>query len=161
MSNIAELLSTWVKYEKIRDKTIVICSKCLKDSEEWREITKLGDIVLLACPEQEKDTYFGKIATIIRCSKPRRIIVITREGSPHCYLLHAAINQALFITNEKILIEHYVVYNRQILKISIEAVQVSRYLHIVEKLIRNNPHIVDELRRVSLEASKLSNKSNL
>ncbi|NPB00406.1 MAG: hypothetical protein GXO10_03430 [Crenarchaeota archaeon] len=95
----------------------------------------MGDIILKACPEKERDTYFGKIATIIKCSRPRKIIVITRDGSPHCRIIHNAVLQAIFLTSSNVEYENYVVINEDLVKISKETIIVSRYLSIIEKIL--------------------------
>lgn len=150
-----QLLSTWVKDPDLYEKHVVICSECLTNNEDiFNKILKIGDIVLTVCPEKEKDTYFGKIATIIKCSKPRKIIVVTRDGSPHCRIIHNSILQAIFLTNSNIEYENYVVINNDIVKISREAITVSRYLSIIEKIL-TKVDLRSILERLSIEYSSL------
>ncbi|MEM1612101.1 MAG: hypothetical protein QXH02_01960 [Desulfurococcaceae archaeon] len=73
---------------------------------------------------------------MIRSMKPRKLMVVTIDGSPHCFTLHASVNEAEYILGEKIERERYVVLNgREIKKISPNAIRVARYLSIVNTMI--------------------------
>ena len=155
-SSEAWVWSTWVKTPKLRGSDILIASACLKivNSEILEKLGK-GKIVLFACPERESPALYGKIASIIRSSKPRSVTVVTVDGSPHCFQLHAAVNEAEYILGERIERKHYVVVDGKELKeISPDAVRVARYLHIVDELIKRNPWVFEELKKHSLEYLK-------
>ncbi|MCS7099335.1 MAG: hypothetical protein NZ925_03220, partial [Sulfolobales archaeon] len=111
-----------------------------------------GKTVLLACPERENPAYYGKIASMIRSSKPRRITVVTVDGSPHCFTLHASANEAEYILGEKIEKEHFVVVNgSSLVRISPHAVRVARYLSVVNEILEENPEVVKKLEALSKE----------
>lgn len=96
---------------------------------------------------------------MLTSTKPKSITVLTIDCSPYCYTLHAAVNEAYYITkiSEKELPkEHYVCLNGKVNKISPEAIRLSRYLTLTEKAIKENPKLVEELRMYSLE-QRLSN----
>ena len=145
--------SIWVKTPILRNADLLIASACLPyvNPEIFKELSR-DRVVLLACPERENPTHYGKIASIIRSSKPRSIVVITIDGSPHCFTLHASVNEAEYILGEKLDKKHYVLVNSKELKeISPDAVRVARYLHLVDELIREKPEILEKLKKHSLE----------
>lgn len=146
------LLSIWVKTPILREAEILIASACLPlvDRRVFEKLSE-GRTVLLACPEQESSAYYGKIASIVRSSKPRRLIVATVDGSPHCLTLHASVNEAEYILGEKIEREHYVLSGLKLTRISPDAVRVARYLSLVEEAISRNPSIVEKLTELSEE----------
>jgi len=147
------LLSTWVKTPRLRERELLIASACLSrvNAKMFEKLTKNRE-VLLVCPERESALYYGKIASIIRSSRPKRIIVVTVEGSPHCFTVHASVNEAEYILNEDIPREHYVLVDTdRLIRISSESVRVARYLHLVDKLVKRYPEILKELEKYSLE----------
>jgi hypothetical protein len=152
-SNDMWVWSTWVKTPLLKGRDLVIASACLRFINN-DVLEKLGrdKVVLFACPEREHPALYGKIASIIRSSKPRTITVVTVDGSPHCFQLHAAVNEAEYILGEKIDKKHYVVVDgKELHEISPDAVRVARYLHLVERLVKENPKILEELKKHSLE----------
>jgi len=145
--------SIWVKAPILKGRDLLIASACLPyvNPELFRRLAK-GKTVLLACPEREPPSYYGKIASIIRGSRPRSITVVTVDGSPHCFTLHASVNEAEYILNDEIPREHYVLVDaKELVRISPEAIRVARYLHLVEDLIKKQPSILHELEKHSLE----------
>ena len=161
-----ELLSIWVKAPILNGSTIVIMAKCLKwvNPELYKEFSEKG-IVLENCPEQEGALSYGKIASIIRSSNPKKIIVVTIDGSPHCFALQAAVNEAVYLLGEEVDKEHYVVVNgEKVVKINPETIRVARYLSLVDILIKSNPNILKELYNLSKEQQQsinLKGKSKL
>ncbi len=148
-----DLLGIWVKAPLLRKSKLVIISKCLKwvNPDLYEKFSKEG-ILLEHCPEQEGQLTYGKIASIIRSSEPTKIIVVTIDGSPHCFTLQAAVNEAAYILGEKVEREHYVVVDgKELVKISPEAIRIARYLSLVDRLLRNNKWILGELKKHSKE----------
>jgi len=153
--------STWVKTPLLKGRDLVIASACLRfvNSEIVEKIAR-DKVVLVACPEREHPALYGKIASIVRSLKPRSITVVTIDGSPHCLQLHAAVNEAEYILGEKLSKRHYVVVDgRDLHEISPDTVRVARYLHLVEKLVRERPEILAELEEHSLEYRQAREKS--
>ncbi len=145
--------NTWVKAPILKGADLLICSACLPvvNPKLFEELSR-GRTVLFACPEQENPTYYGKIASMIRSSRPRSITVVTVDGSPHCFALHASINEAEYILGERVDKEHYVVIDStHLIKINPDAVRIARYLSIVQKLIEKIPEAVKELEKHSEE----------
>jgi hypothetical protein len=86
--------STWVKTPALKEKHILIASACLRFiNNEILERLRKGRTVLLACPEGENPALYGKIASMIRSSRPKSIIIVTIDGSPHYFQLHAAVKR--------------------------------------------------------------------
>jgi len=148
------LWSTWVKAPILKGSRLVIASACLPfvNRRVFEELAK-GSTVLLACPERESPTHYGKIASMIRSSKPREVIVVTIDGSPHCFTLQASVNEAEYILGEKINKRHFVVVNgEELVEIDPNAIRVARYLHIVDKLYKERrSQVEEELSKHSLE----------
>ncbi|MEZ0393795.1 MAG: 4Fe-4S ferredoxin [Desulfurococcaceae archaeon] len=145
--------STWVKAPALRGSELLVASACLPfvNPELFEELSR-GRVVLLACPERESAAYYGKLASMIRSSSPRKVVVATIDGSPHCLALHAAVNEAEYILGERVEREHYVVVDGgELRQISPNAVRVARYLSIVEEVVRRHPEVLEELRKHSKE----------
>jgi len=148
-----KLLETWVKAPFLKGASLVLAGECVQGvyPDLYKRFVE-GRTVLTSCPEAESfGTIMGKLASIITCSKPREIKVLTMDGSPHCFALHAALNQALFITGSNISSQHLVIVNGKVLEVSPESVRLGRYLHLVQKCIESYPQILEELGRYSLE----------
>lgn len=146
------LLSVWVKTPILRDSEILISSACLPlvDPTVFDELSR-NRVTLLACPEREGATYYGKIASIFRSSKPRKLIVATIDGSPHCFTLHASVNEAEYILGERMDREHYVLSGGRLRRINPDAVRIARYLSLVDDIISRDPSIINELSKLSEE----------
>jgi len=103
----------------MENQEVLIASACLPlvNPELFKKLSE-NRVVLLACPERESAAYYGKIASMVRSTRPRRIIVATIDGSPHCFTLQASVNEAEYILGEKLEREHYVVVDgRDLVKI--------------------------------------------
>ncbi|MEM3937497.1 MAG: 4Fe-4S ferredoxin [Desulfurococcaceae archaeon] len=149
------LWSTWVKTPLLKNAEILVVSACLPvvNPELYRKLSE-GKVVLFACPERENATHYGKLASMIRSMKPKKLTVVTIDGSPHCFALQASVNEAEYILGEKVEREHYVVLNGKELKqISPDAVRVARYLSVVNAVVERHPEVLDELGRYSKEYS--------
>lgn len=147
------LWSTWVKAPTLANSDLLIVSACLPvvNPELFKHLAQ-NKVVLLACPERESPTHYGKIASIVRSSKPRKITVVTIDGSPHCFTLHASVNEAEYILGNKVDKEHFVVVNgRELVKISPNAVRVARYLCLVNEVLEKDPEVVRKLEALSKE----------
>ncbi|MEM2739515.1 MAG: 4Fe-4S ferredoxin [Candidatus Bathyarchaeia archaeon] len=146
------LLSVWVKTPILRDSEILISSACLPlvDPTVFDELSR-DRVTLLACPEREGATYYGKIASIFRSSKLRKLIVATIDGSPHCFTLHASVNEAEYILGERIDREHYVLSSGKLKRINPDTVRVARYLSLVDEILSRDPSVIDELSKLSEE----------
>ncbi len=159
------LLSTWVKAEPMKGKKLAIVAACLPfvNKELFKKIAKDNErVILLACPEKEPALHYGKIASMIRSVKPSLVEVYSIDGSPHCFTLHASVNEAEYILGEKVPRKHYVVVDgKELREISPDAVRVARYLHIIDEVIREKPELLKHLEKHSLEykqAKRLSSE---
>lgn len=153
------LLETWVKAAFLKDASLLLMSECAQavSPDLCKEFMK-GRVALTCCPTFENSgLIMGKLASIMACSLPKEVMLLTMDGSPHCFALHSALNQALFLTKSNIPSSHYVIVNGKAEEISPETVRIGRYLHLVQKCIQKCPEILDELRRYSLE-QKFSTK---
>jgi hypothetical protein len=147
------LLETWVKAPFLSGSSLLLVGECVQAvcPDLYKRFAE-GRVVLTSCPEAESaGSIMGKLASIITCSKPGEIRVLTMEGSPHCFALHAALNQALFVTGSRVLSQHFVVVDGKAVEVSPESVRLGRYLHLVQKCVENYPQVLEELARYSLE----------
>lgn len=147
------LLEIWVKAPMMQGANILIISECIKavNPKVYEHFAK-GRVVLTVCPESSGSAPYGKIASIIRSCKPKSITVLTIDGSPHCFQVHAAVNEAVYILGDKVVRDHYVLLDGvKVVKVSPETIRVARYLSLVESLIKRNPEVLNELEKHSLE----------
>ena len=148
-----KLVETHVKSSFLKRASILIVSECVQNAfpNIYKRFTK-GRVVLTSCPETENaGLIMGKTATILACSNPKEVVVLTVDGSPYCFQLHAAVNQALFITKAGVPLRHIVIVESDVREVSAESVRVGRYLYLVQKCIQEYPKILEELSRYSLE----------
>jgi hypothetical protein len=148
-----KLVQTYVKSPFLEKASVLIVGECVQHAfpRIYERFTK-GRVVLTSCPETENAVLImGKTATILTCSNPREVVVLTVDGSPYCFQLHAAVNQALFIAKSKVPLHHIVIVEDNVREVSAESVRVGRYLHLVQKCIHEYPKILEELNRYSLE----------
>jgi hypothetical protein len=148
-----KLLETYVKSSFLKDASLLIAGECVQYAfPKIYERLAEGRVVLTSCPETENAGLItGKIATILTCASPKEIAVLTVDGSPNCFQLHAAINQAVFISKAKTPLRHMVIVQDDVREVSAESVRIARYLHLVQKCIHENPKILGDLNRYSLE----------
>lgn len=150
-----KLLETYVKSPFLKQVSILIVGECI--SKAFLNIYKRFNkerVVLTSCPETENaGLLMGKTATIMACSNPKEIVVLTVDGSPYCFRLNAAVNQALFITKAKVPLRHIVIVEKDVGDVSAESVRVGKYLHLVQECINEYPGILEELNCCSLEHS--------
>lgn len=147
------LWSTWVKTPILNSSELLITSACLPvvNPALYQRLAE-NRVVLFACPERESPTYYGKIASMVRSMRPRKVVVVTIDGSPHCFALQAAVNEAEYILGERVEREHYVVLNGdELRRISPDAVRAARYLNLINSIIERHPETLEELREYSLE----------
>lgn len=147
------LLKTWVKAPQLKNSDWLIVGECVKyiNSNILNEFSK-NRVVLSVCPETEGSIIYGKLASMIRSSNPRSIVILTIDSSPHCLTLHAAVNESLYIVKENVPRKHYVLVNGyNLAEISPNAIRVARYLYLVDKLVKKNPEVLEELKKHSLE----------
>ena len=153
------LLEIWVKAAFLKEASLLLVSECVQavSPDLYKEFVK-GRVALTCCPTFESSgLIMGKLASIMACSLPKEVTLLTMDGSPHCFALHSSLNQALFLTKSNIPSSHYVVVNGKAEEISPRTVRIGRYLHLVQKCIQKCPEILDELGRYSLE-QKFSTK---
>ena len=145
---------TWVKAPPLRGARVLLAAECVKNlyPDIYEGLSK-GRVALTCCPETENPTLLmGKLASTIRCSRPREVVVVSIEGSPHCLLLHMALNEALFVSGAReVVVKHYVVLEGRLIEVSEEAARLARYLHLVQKALEKYPELLDELGKYSLE----------
>lgn len=147
-------METWVKVPFLQGASVLIIGECVRSAfpKLWDEFAK-NRIALTSCPQA--DGFSGlteKLATLIKCSNPKEITILTVDGSPHCNMLHASANAASFLTETDIPTKHLVITKEgDVKEISSETVRLSRYLHLVDKSIQRCPDLIDDLGSLSLE----------
>lgn len=76
-----------------------------------------------------------KLACIIKKHESTELIVLTVDGSPHCFQLHIIAEDMRRYFNLETAIQHIVIEHGKPHIISGEAVKTARHLHKVQKLI--------------------------
>ncbi|RLI44486.1 4Fe-4S ferredoxin [Candidatus Bathyarchaeota archaeon] len=148
-----KLIETWVKAPFLKGASLLLVSECAQSvyPEVYKRFMK-ERVVLTSCPEAENaEMLMGKLAAILTCSDIKDLTVLTMEGSPHCLMLHAAANEAMFITKAKVPFSHFVILNGKAIEVSSESVRVARYLHLVQKCVQKCSDILEDLNGLSLE----------
>lgn len=148
-----KLIETWVKASFLKGASLLLVSECAQAvyPSVYKRFVR-GRVVLTSCPEAENaEMLMGKLAAILTCSNISDLTVLTMEGSPHCLALHAAANEAMFITKAKVPFSHFVILNGKAIQVSSESVRVARYLHLVQKCIQKCPDILEDLNSLSVE----------
>jgi len=121
-----------------RNKKLVIISSCIlqKNVEILESFSDSDTLILRSCPEAEHWNIIAyKLASFISYSKPKQVIIVSVEGSPHCVQLHhiAEDIKKNFIDYR---LEHFVLSKNKLWKISPESVKTSRHLLKIEKLLQ-------------------------
>jgi hypothetical protein len=132
-----ELLTTNVKHKRLQGSSLLIHGTCVdvEAPQIFREFSKRR-IPLHVCLEKEHMNMVGfKLATILKTSKPKDIMVLTTDGSPHCLQLHFAVEQAKNIAGSDVKVAHYTIAHGKPFQISPEAVKTARHLSQIEKLL--------------------------
>lgn len=81
-----------------------------------------------------------KLACIIKLHEPTELVVLTVDGSPHCFQLHIIAEDMRRYFNLETAIQHIVIEHGSPQVISGVTVKTARHLHKVQKLIdRQNP----------------------
>lgn len=156
-----KLTETYVKSPILKQASILLVGECVQNvfPKIYKRFIK-EKTVLTSCPEAENVALvMSKMATILTCSHPREVTVLTIDGSPHCFTLHAAVSQALFVTKENTPTHHFVIADGEALEVDAATIRVSRYLHLVQQCIKKHPETLEELGHHSLE-QQCSEKQN-
>ncbi|TXT54797.1 MAG: hypothetical protein BAJATHORv1_50048 [Candidatus Thorarchaeota archaeon] len=141
MDESQPLMSTNVGAQYIREKgQLLLIGTCMMERypeivEEFAQRDE-GYAVLHICLEESHVNQAGfKIASFVRYSQLKRIVVLSVDGSPHCVQLH-------FITEDvkrhfipELEVEHYVVEHGKVHEISPKAVKRGRHLSKIQKML--------------------------
>lgn len=154
----AKLLESWAKSPFLNDADVLIVGECVQNSypDIFARMSE-GKVVLTVCPEAEHPI-FGKLASMITSTRPRKIEVLTVDCSPDCYTLHAGVNEAMYISRHPVPHRHFVILNGEVNEVSPEAIRLSRYLTLTQKAIEDNPDLVALLDKYSLEQKSAGGK---
>jgi hypothetical protein len=115
-----KLVETWVKAPFLKRASLLLLSECAQEvfPDVCKKFAK-GRVVLTSCPELENaEMIMGKLSSILTCSNPSDLTVLTMEGSPHCFALHAAANEAFFVTKASVPLSHFVVLEGKAIEVS-------------------------------------------
>lgn len=125
---------------RLREKgNLLLVGSCMDRFPDLvKEICKRegAQSVLHICLEETHMNQAGfKISSIVKYSDIKRVTVLTADGSPHCIQLHYVIEDIKRHFAPEIEVVHYVVEKGKLLRISSEAVKVSRHLSKIQKMI--------------------------
>jgi hypothetical protein len=130
-----ELLATNVKNRQLREAALLIYGTCVENEvpKIFNALAK-GRIPLRVCLEKIHMNIVGfKLATILQTSKPKELVVLTLDGSPHCIQLHFTAEQTKRVSKSNINIKHYVIEKRKLIEIPPDVVEIARHLSMVQE----------------------------
>jgi len=127
-----DLMSTNAKGKYIRGKKLLLYGSCIEENPQYLENFK--DYTLLSfCPEKEHiNMAFYKLMAMM--SVAEELVVLTKDGSPHCVQLHYIAQEVLRYAERKFPLRHYVINRGEMIEISPEDVKISRYLSKIKRL---------------------------
>jgi hypothetical protein len=124
-----DLLRTNVKSRQI-GKKIIFYSSCLEEHPEllrkFEGYTKLGTCL----EDKHMNKVAWKIFNILKEKKPKKVVVLTVDGSPHCVQLHHAIRDLR--KGFSLEVRHCVVYQGDIYEVTEKAIERARHLKEIQ-----------------------------
>jgi len=118
-------------------KKLLLYGTCVPD--RYSSIFKqfiVGWTPIHACLEALHMDHVGyKLASIIKYSKIEDLTILTIDGSPHCYQLHALGQDIKRHFASDLNVFHYVIEKGEVFSISSQAVSVARHLHRIQKFL--------------------------
>ncbi len=130
---VMDLMSTNAKGRVVRNKRLLLIGTCV-ESEHSEILENFKQYSILSfCPEKEHiNMAFYKLIAMMSVAKD--LTVLTVDGSPHCVQLHYLADEVQRYSNRDFEVEHFVIINGKLEKISQNTVKLSRYLSKIEKL---------------------------
>ncbi len=122
-----------------RGDILMLCGACIEKEYPEKVLDlkgKTGSSVCLGiCLEREHMNSVGfKLSNLVRMKSPRKIIVLTVDGSPHCVQMHYIVEDVKRNFEGKFDTEHYVIEKGKLYRISEECVKISRHLSKIQKM---------------------------
>jgi len=140
MDEMSRIMSTNVGSKRLREfRKILLFGECIPTEHRtiFDRLVREHDLVPLGtCLETEHVAKIqSKLNTMIKVSKIHEVTVLTPDGSPHCIQLHYAVREIQHHFAPDLKVEHYVIENGQLIKISPRAVKISRHLSRIQKFL--------------------------
>jgi phosphoribosylanthranilate isomerase len=130
-----ELLPTNVRNKRLSEAALLIYGTCVENEmpKIFNALAK-GRVPLHVCLEKIHMNIVGfKLVTILQNSKPKEIVILTLDGSPHCIQLHFTAEQAKRISKSDVNIKHYVIEKGKCIEISPDVVEIARHFSKVKE----------------------------
>ena len=124
------------------NKTIIVIGSCLMDREpdvytQLEEISK--DIYDVCLEETHINMAITKIAGMLRTHIIEKVIFVSVDKSPHCVQLHYIQEELCKMMGlNNIMIENYVADGGELIKISPEAISLSKNLIELNNITKGN-----------------------
>ena len=104
----------------------------------------IGKTPVHACLEEHHMDHVGyKLASIIKYSNIKEITILTIDGSPHCYQLHAMGQDIRRHFDPEVNVSHYVIEKGEVYEISPQTIIITRHLHRVQKLLNQKEENIE------------------
>jgi hypothetical protein len=132
------LLSTNVGARHLRQsKKFLVVGSCVRQEhpkilEEFAQ----GRVCLHVCLEtHHMNMAETKLACMVKIHQPTELLVLTVDGSPHCFQLHVIAEDLRRYFKLDTIVKHKVIERGKIYDIDGKAVKTARHLHKVQRLL--------------------------
>ena len=124
------------------NKTIIVVGSCLKsrDPQVFEQLQKItSDIYDVCLEETHINMAITKIAGMLRTHIIEKVIFVSVDKSPHCVQLHYIQEELCKMMGlNNIMIENYVADGAKLIKISPEAISLSKNLIELNNITKEN-----------------------
>lgn len=124
------------------NKTIIVVGSCLKSREPqvFEQLQKItSDIYEICLEETHVNMAITKIAGMLRTHIIEKVIFVSVDKSPHCVQLHYIQDELCKMMGlNNIMIENYVADGGKFIKISPEAISLSKNLIELNNITKEN-----------------------
>ncbi len=132
------LLSTNVgaRYLRQYNQFLVIGSCVIQEHPKIQEKYSKNRACLHVCLETyHMNMVETKLACMVKIHKPTELVVLTVDGSPHCFQLHVIAEDLHRYFDLDTVVKHLVIEQGKVHEIDGVAVKTARHLHKVQRLL--------------------------
>ncbi len=125
-------MSTNAKGKYVRGRNLLLYGTCIEEIPQFLDKFE-GYTKLSFCPEKMHiNMAFYKLMSMMSMAK--ELIVLTKDGSPHCVQMHYIAEEVLKYSAVRFPLRHFVIENGKIIEVDSQDVKLSRYLSKIRKM---------------------------